>query len=669
MEDADPEEGADSTDEKAAQADRQQGIRNLSVMTGDRARHFQGEQISIFGGETSVVPRSGEVPGNVLEKLASVYVDPPCAQRMLDALRESSIQCLVGAAGSGRTTAAIAIAARHIQASGRTPRGNVHIMATSSGLPGVDASVVPEGKAVVLVLPPDEPAPDIGWFGPIGSDLTRRGSVLIVVSANEPTGSATLRADWTVAYRPPDLEAVFRRHLRARLPHRLDALAALPNVQVALRQCQVPRDAAMLAADVLADVDNGLPDRDVLGGEPTAKLVEAQKELNEGELWHRILLVATTVMSDLSAGTVVREAKRLAELHKPNGVQTDVPKVDWFNGPEQWSACVDLVGDHAGDGAGRTFRLAHPKLAILLLKVVWQDHVGERDVLLAWLRGLGVHPTHRVRIKAAQAAAQLACYDFDVMVREVLQVWALDGGFRARQSCAVALEALALAAEGRFARRVRGLVHGWAHSNNVQLLAAAVAAYGTFLGAKDPDEALARMQEIIGGRVRRWDGRRDASIDRVEGELANIVRKALLDVFAAGAQEKVVQTLATWATLPHWRWRRAAARSLLDLARKDGASRWPLLVELTSVQDDLYSDLLALWRNALNAAQRDEAGWEALRRWCERADELSGDAEAAEPAALVQKLLADIRAGDPKLAENLDFHQRIWAFRESKRRP
>ncbi|GAA1504356.1 hypothetical protein GCM10009827_017050 [Dactylosporangium maewongense] len=666
LEDADPEPDEDSTDDRAAQADRQHGIRNLSMMTGDRARLFQAEQISIFGGENSVVPRSGEVPGHVLSKLVTAYVQPSCAQRLLDALRVSPVQCLVGPSGSGRTTAAIATAARHLERVGQTARGNVHILATDD-ISSIDGSALPEGKAFILVLPESVAAPDIAWFGSIGADLEQRHSVLILVSVNEPKGSAALKADWLVPYTPPPLDAIFKKHLASRPPSRVDALCALPDVRMALQRCRVPRDAAMLAADVLADMASGLPDQELLKGEPTAKLSLAQQELNEGELWHRILLVATAVMYDLSAGTVVREAKRLAELHVPNGIQTEVPKVDWFNGPRYWSACVDLVGDQADSGAGQIFRLAHPRLAIPLLEVIWQDHVGERDVLLDWLCGLGAHPIKRVRVKAAQAAAQLACYDFDVVVREVIHVWALNGGFRTRQSAAVALEALAVAAEGRFARRVRGLVQGWAHSNNVRLLAAAMAAYGTFLGAKDPDEALARMEEIVGGRVRRWDGRRDASIDHVERELANIVQRALLDVFAAGAQEKVIQALARWAGLPHWRWRKAAARSLLELARKEGASRWPLLIELTSVQDDLYDAVLALWRNALDAGQRDEAPWEALRRWCDQADELRGDPAAAESAALTEKLLADIRASSSALADNLDFHQRIWAFRKAKR--
>jgi hypothetical protein len=302
-----------------------------------------------------------------------------------------------------------------------------------------------------------------------------------------------------------------------------------------------------------------------------------------------------------------------------------------------------------------------------LLKVIWEDHVGERDVLLPWIYSLGNHPHKRVRVKAAQAAAQLACYDFDVVMREVLQVWALDGRFRSRETCALALEALAVAAEGRFAKRVRGQVRNWARSNNAALLAAAVAAYGTFLGAKDPDEALARMREVAGARIFRFDGRRDVA-EQAEQGLANIVQRALIDVFNAGAQEKVVQALAGWARVPNWRWRRASARGLMELARKDGSGDWPLLVELAAVQDSTYRAVLLLWQSTLDPRHRDEASWEVLHGWLDRARDLRGDDSAGSIVVTIDRLVADLRAGSPDVARHLDFHQKIWAFRDSKRK-
>jgi hypothetical protein len=665
IEDTDPE--PEPGDDDAARDDRLRGIRQLMMarLTGERSRNYQAEQMTFFGGEASAVPRHGAVPGTTLRKLITSYVEPPCAGRLREALRVSPVQCVFGPPGQGRTTMAIATAAQNLEDRRLNVDNNVLILASERGLAAVDEAAIPGEKALILTLPPDAAAPDMAWFGAVGEALRGRKSILIVVSATEPVGSAALKADWTVAYVPPSPAEVFRRHLEQRLPHdRVTEVVSAYEVRESVRRCATPRDAADLAAEVINDVENGVPDAELLSGEPTDQLAAARKELQQSGLWDRILLVAATVMADLAAGTVTREAMRLAEMHKPNGVLTEMPRVEWFNGPDRWAGSIKL-GDPASDGAGLTVRLAHPRLAIPLLRVIWEDHVSEREVLLPWLCSLGTHRQKRVRVKAAQAAAQFACYDYDVVMREVLQVWALDGRFRSRETCAMALEALAVAAESRFAKRVRGQVQSWARSSNATLLAAAVAAYGTFLGAKDPDEALASMREIAGARVFRLDGRRKAA-ERAEQGLANIVQRALVDVFTAGAQEKVLQALAAWARAPNWRWRRAAARGLRQLARKDGSGRWPLLVELSAMQDSTYTAVHALWRNALDAENRDEAAWEGLRRWLNQARELRGDDSAGSVVAVVDRLAADLRAGSPDIARHLDFHQQVWAFRETK---
>ncbi|GAA3449744.1 hypothetical protein [Dactylosporangium matsuzakiense] len=665
FEDSDPN-AESGDDDAAAHRDRMRGYsRYASYSSGDNSDTYQAEQINFYAGEPSVVPMHGAVPGTVLRRLEECYVEPPAARRLLAALSSSPVQCLVGPPSHGRTTTALAVAVRHLRERRLKVDGNVDILAAEQGLGAVTKKTVPDGKALILTLPPDASAPDVAWFGAIAETFRDRGSFMIVISTQEPAGAAVLRDELTVRYEPPPVTAVFRRHLRRLGDAEADRISTLPEVRDAVRGCATPRTAALLAVEVLDNRNNGLPDSELLSGEPSDHLASARKELRESELWDRILLVASTVMADLSAGSVTREAFRLAELHKPNDVQADGPKVEWFTGPERWPSSIKL-GDASAEGAGRTVRLSHPRLSVPLLRAIWEDHVGERDVLLPWLYGLGLHPHKRVRVKAAQAVAQLACYDFDVVMREVLQVWAIDGQFRSRESCALALEALAVAADGRFAKRVRGQVRGWAGSNSVALRATAVAVYGTFLGAQDPDEALSRIREIAGSKVFRGNGQWRAA-EQAEAGLANIVLRAVIDVFNAGAQEKVIHALAGWADIPAWRWRRAAARGLRELARLDGAGPWPLLVELSVVQDSTYDAVLRLWRNALEAKHRDEASWEALRRWLKQAQDLRNNDSAGSLRAVVQRLEADLRAGSPDLGRHLDFHQQIWKFRERRR--
>lgn len=666
LEDADPD--PESSDNDAAEADRSRGMITLNRLEGDRNRIYEAEHMIFYGTEISAVPRHGPVPATLLKKLRSVYVATPCEGKLLSALRVSPLQCLVGPARTGRTTAAIAIAASYLEQEGRRVEGNVHILTTAHGLAAVDASSIPEGKALIMAV--DEVQSSL--LTVIEDCLRLRRSILIVVTAAEPVGPTTLKDNWTVYYSPPAPEDVFRRHLELRLPpNRVDELLSLNDVRTNLGQCKYPHEAFVLTARVIASLDDGLPDDKLLSGlESSGLLNRANEELRKNELWKRNFLIATTVLFDLAAGTVTREATRLAELHEPKTAHNEVHRTRWFEGPlTDWSDCVEPFGNLASDGSGRVVRLAHPELAQHLLRVVWHEHLGERDMLLSWLLGLGAHPQKRVRVKAAQTAAQLACYDFDVVIREVIQAWAMDGGFRTRQTSSLALEALTVAAGGRFAGRVRGLVRSWAKTNNIQLLASAVTVYGTFLGAKDPDEALDRMEEITGGRVRRWDGRRDSSLDMVEHELATIVHHALLSVFDAGAQEQVIHALAGWSRLPHWRWQRAAVRTLVDLARKVGSNGWPLLAELANAQSRIYADVLALWRNALDSSHRNENGWDALRRWQERADQLCSDPDSGDLVGLIERLLADMRADSAEMTKSLDFHQQIWAFRKDKATP
>lgn len=666
LEDRDPE--PESSDNDAAERDLRRGLARLIAFNGNRNTVYQAEHITYYGTEIAAVPRHGPIPAALLSKLDSMYVSPPCERDVLLALAKSPLQCLIGPKRTGRTTAAIVIAGRYLRSLSppRPAEGNIHLLAAADGLNSIDASSIPKGKALIMAVE----EPEIAVFSSIEATLIKQQSILIIVTATEPDGPVALKENWVRSYEPPSPEAVFRRHVGLRWPdERVAELAALDNVRANLRQCRSPHDGAILAARVLTELDENRPDEDLLSGlESTGLLEAATKELRENELWRRNFLIAASVLFELTAGTVTREATRLAELRDPQPDNSQVPRARWFDGPlTDWSQCVELYDSQNDDGAGGMVRLTHPQLAEHLLSIVWHDHLGERDVLLTWLLGLGAHPQKRVRVKAALTAAQLACYDFDVATREVIQTWAADGRFRTRQASSLALDALAMAVEGRFANRVRGLVRGWAKSGNVQLVAAAVAAYGTRLGANDPDEALERMQDIVGGRIRRWDGRRDASLDHAERELATIVHEAVLAVFDTGAQEKVLQALAEWCRLPHWRWRRAASRSLLQLASKEGPDGWPLLVDLAHAQPKVYDDVLILWCNALDPTHRSENGWNALRRWRERADRQRGDPGHAELPDLIDRLLADLRAADRDIGKSLDFHERIWAFRASKR--
>ncbi|MET8140594.1 hypothetical protein ABZU32_09820 [Sphaerisporangium sp. NPDC005288] len=672
LEDADPD--ASAADDDDAYAARMEGLRSRTHETnvhGERARVFQAEELNYFAGEVSARPRHGPLGAAFITKLKKTFARTPGADLLCEALDLSPVQCYVGEPGEGRTTAAIAAAIAFLRNRGRAAAGNVRILASERGLAAIEAGAMPKDSAMILILGPDEPAPELSWLAPIAAELRPLGSVLIVVTATEPVGPGVLKSDCMVRHVPPAPEAVFSRHLSARLEEsRTRQILTLPAVSRQVQRCASPRMAAALAADVLSEVQGGVPDDRLLARRDPAKdLDQAADELRGPELWQKSFLICSAVLHRQAAGTATREASRFATLHLAGTGNDGMRRSEWFTGPmSEWSKCVELAGEVSGDGMGRTVRLSHEELETWILQVVWQDHLGERDTLVKWLGPLGHHPRSPVRVKAAHAAARLACYDFDVISREVIQPWAGDGGYRPRMTAAWALEWLS---EGRFARKARGLVRRWAREGNVQLRATAIAAYGTLLGANDPDEALNAMRDIVGGRIQRLDGRRDSSMDRAERELLSIVQQALLNVFRDGVEEKIVHELAEWTRLPHWRWRQAAARCLLRLAPRKGRDRgWPRLAELAVDQPSVHDDLVRLWCNALSREQGDEKAWDALHRWLVLAGALPDSrARVASPGldGLMDRLLAGIRADGPSLAASLDFHLRVWRFRDDRR--
>src|SRR5262249_51724877 len=111
LEDTDPE--PESSDNDAAEADRSRGMVRLNLLEGGRNRLYQAEHMTVYGTGISPIPRHGPVPATPLKKLRSVYAAAKCEDELLSALRVSPLQCLVGPARTGRTTAAIAIAAKY----------------------------------------------------------------------------------------------------------------------------------------------------------------------------------------------------------------------------------------------------------------------------------------------------------------------------------------------------------------------------------------------------------------------------------------------------------------------------------------------------------------------------------------------------------------------------
>jgi len=654
-----------------------------NAMYGGRNRLFQAQQMTVYNGLGPGRSHRGTWSTDDLRELRRSYAPSDSHSALLDGFGRHRVQVLLGQAGHGRTTTALAAVADWVAPSGKDLADLVYIMDTDDPGTSFDRGVLPDGAGAVLVFAPGTRAPGVAWKNEVTGRLPP-GGVLVVVADTLPVGTSAHNTAYLVQYSPPSLEQVFAQHLRASLDEAdVAAIYARTPVRRELGLCRRPREAARLAADLVEGWRSGIePEKLLNSRDPTELVKTAEEELTQGTRWDRAFLVSGTVFDRLAAGLVTREASRLAEVMPRSGLPDERDSVSPPATPiGEWSKCVQ-VSDPAA-GSGRTAQLAHPRLIPFVLESLWQEHIPLRDPVLTWLKTLATHPDIRVRVKAAQAVAKLATYDFDVIRNEVLRAWADDGGFRARQAAAWALEALALIDDHRYAARVRALVRDWSRGNNVSRQAAGIAAYGTFLGSEYPDEALACMRRAAGGRVRRSDGRR-AGVEHTERVLANIVEQSVVDVFLAGAHEKVVKELAEWTRMPVWRCRRCAGRCLVRFAgRRDQGSSWPILMELVDHAPHLRADVFSLWRNALDEnpgpatnalyrlvmlAERADQEWPPSD---DGADPTARSPEATRFRALVHELLDYLGVGDAPTdrdrRQRLRFHIQLWEFRGQRR--
>ena len=705
LEDADPDSGSlgddereqgsqdafdariDGLDTMLADGERRHPVYGDITSTGERAQINQALHQEIhYGQERSARAVMCALSARYVQTMRGTYVKSESYHDLLDGFAQSRLQVLVGSEyNRGRATTALAAVAAHAARRGSDLTDKVHFVETSGDAESVVLSGLPARSGLVLVLGEGEPVPGSAWFAQVNRTLSAPecDSVLVVVANKDPRGQVDAGL---VRYTMPPLELICEAHLRTRLGRGLAGrIAAMAEVLNELGQYRSPEEARLLARDLAEGYRRGLSAEVIIANrDPETQLKQIDSQLTEAPVWQRAYLVASAVLDGTSVGTVVREASRLADLVEADGEIRDGDRCERFTGKmRDWSeGCVEL-GDTA-EGTGRTVRVVHQRLVPRILEEVWQEHVGMRDAMLAWLKQLAVHPEVRVRVKGAQAVAKLATYDFDVIRREILAPWAGNGGFRPRQAVAWALEAFALAEGGRFAPRVRGLVREWVRGGNVRLEAAGVAAYGTFLGTEYPGEALRSMREVAAGRLAGTGGR--GRVDRAERELANIVRNAILEMFVAGAQDQVVAELTEWTRMPMWRLRRCSAQCLVGLAKKESNQPgWPLLMELADGSGRFRADLGVLWCNALATENDPAAAWAALHRLILRAEnagqqwpatdgmvtrgELSD--EAVRFRELARRLLTNIASGDRpadhERLRSLRFHIRLWEFRDRRR--
>lgn len=632
----------------------------FAFLSGRYARQYQATTMNIYEGSPGTFrPPSGPLSAQVLEDVRAGFVGEESYHRLLDGLGRRRFKVLVGEPGYGRTTTALNAVIDHLALTSGDLAGRVYLVETTEP-ERFDVGQFRAASGVVLLLSPGVPAPSLAWITQVTGRL-KEDAVLVVVTTASSGRSSPLEDAYRVVHRAPAPKTIFAKHLGTRV----DAGAAREigrrkRVVDEVARLRRPREAAGLAAELAAGWREGREPEDVLDSRRPAEPIEkVLDELHNGPRWQRAYLFSGAVLDGIPAGVVTRQASLLVDLMAhgaQSGVEaegtvgesgrTPLPSTDVAD----WSECVRL--ETSPDGRSRVVRLAHRALYTTVVETVWQEHIPLRDAVLAWLRALGGQPDVRVRVKAAQAVAHLATYDFEVIRNEVLRPWADGGRPRCREAAAWALEALSFRDDRRYAARVRGLIREWTQAGDICRQAAGITAYGTFLGFEDPQEALNRMAEVVDARQFRLRTRRGTTA-AVERDLAGIVERAIIEIFRSGQPETVITTMAAWTRSGSWRRWQCAAGCLVRLTRlREPDADWPILLQLADQTPHLTDDLAALWREALDRLPRRTTI--ALYEIIQRAEDLlatyntdTGPATSVNPTAAADPgIAAESSGGD-----------------------
>jgi hypothetical protein len=322
-------------------------------------------------------------------------------------------------------------------------------------------------------------------------------------------------------------------------------------------------------------------------------------------------VISTAVLDRMAVSEVADEARKLAvRLEKVEG--GSARRRIFAETLMHWLSHVDVPAsvteaDRPGSsGSTAVVRMPTRRLARRIVEVAWLDYDLVRDPIRDWLVELCGHRDYLIRIRAAQALAFIAAYDYQHVKDKVLGPWSQSDRPIDHQAAGWLLEAMATgaAAGSRMADRVQDLLRRWARSGNWRMRAIAVRAYATQLGAQAPDDAMA------GIRISATDPRFRALPDLALGEL-----------YADGLHDKVMQELELW-THAYPAMRSRVGRALVRISWIHGSDAGPgsydLLWRMTYHRQAAGIDLetlAELWNLACQQENSSGAAWEMLGLW------------------------------------------------------
>ncbi|WP_031166489.1 hypothetical protein [Streptosporangium roseum] len=449
--------------------------------------------------------------------------------------------------------------------------------------------------------------------------------------------------DCVVDHDPPDGLGVFRRWLLPTsgsgdpwLDHNLNDHSASLSKELTRRS---PGEIQMLAVEVAEALRAGREMGEILVELRPPPREQLREELDENvSLLRRCFLIGTGVLHGLSEARISRAALRLAELVNETQNEKDRPGPPVWESLRSWLKYDGLSAQPpsaGGDGHRITLR---QDPAAQVVPVAWEETPALREPLHAWLHELSQADDDRTAIRAAQAVAQLAACDFQVVETEFLERWCAANTQQARRLAKYAMEAAAFNPD--LDSRIHTLLRRWSLGNLAHRKTAAVT-YGSQIGVWDIEKALSAFGTVI----RHSDDR----------QLHAVVAASVTEVYTASTAGQILKELQKWTEPGSQGQGRTAALALVRLAYlpENAPDRPALITRPHTVGLDM------LWCNALERglaspdtgerATSPEA-WHLLGRWVARTPLLP----------VVEKIFKAATTGHPSLCRPLRLYLRLW---------
>lgn len=658
-----PEEESVSREEERAERNairnfRTAGLRSLRpAFSFSGATSFGGyaaeRDINIYASTATRTSTSGPVPADELADLRAFYVpfeEYDVAHQMLVNRR---VLVLRGEVGSGRRTSALALLTNLVgeQIIDLGHDRELEPLLAGEGEKNCGYVLCCTTGAEVDKLT----QPRLGLAERMLGDLD---SFLVITLSGRSHAQHEGLERYLVDHQAPDLNRVIQSHLYWRCRGSLDPpedWLADPRLVEQVAVATQPRAMANLATELVQALKCGRSVDDALDRVRQYARIEAQRLLRgtgqagqefqpTEQLQRCALLIALAVFNDAPYLPVAAAAESLAQLLIAAAYPRSAPDRQIFalrrNDCIRWlqGTIEHRRRSNRAKQSIEHIRLRNPDLPSAILHELWHEYDATRPSVLRWVQDLANRQSAELRVRAAQAVGKLATDDFEYVYQEVISGWAGSRFASQREAAAWALEVAFVT--GDTEDRIRQLLRDWCRSGTKNRQLTAVTTYGTRIGASSPEEALRSLLYLA----------RSEDI-----QMTRIACNSVVELFAGGQHEQVLDTLQKWLTEPDLTARRFTVASLVQIAYLRDDSGRPLLLPMCGENHPRAGLLARLWRHGLGDDYAKADAWEALRQWFLDADQ---NHDLFAPLA---HLVNFLEGSDTAMQVRLDWYLRFWA--------